>query len=90
MLQAFLKDDSGATTIEYGLIAGLVSIAILAAVMNLGDSVTQAFDQVNDDLAVAAATPPVETPGDPVVLEPVVQFQPVLDPVLDPVVVAIQ
>ncbi len=86
MLQAFLKDDSGATTIEYGLIAGLVSIAILAAVMNLGDSVTLAFDQVNDGLAVAAGTPPVETPGDPVVLEPIVQFQ----PVLDPVVIAIQ
>ncbi len=90
MLQAFLKDDSGATTIEYGLIAGLVSIAILAAVMNLGDSVTLAFDQVNDGLTVAAGTPPAETPGDVVVLEPVVQFQPVLDPVLDPVVVAIQ
>ncbi len=81
MLQAFLKDDSGATTIEYGFIAGLVSIAILAAVMNLGDSVTQAYDQVNDSMAVAAGTPAVETPGDAVVLEPVVQFQPVLDPV---------
>ncbi len=71
MLQAFLKDDSGATTIEYGLIAGLVSIAILAAVMNLGDSVTQAYHHVNDDLAVAAGTPPAETPADAVVLEPV-------------------
>ncbi len=92
MLQAFLKDDSGATTIEYGFIAGLVSIAILAAVMNLGDSVTQAYDQVNDDLAVAAGTPPAETPGDPVVLEPVVQFEPIVqfEPVLEPVVIAIQ
>ncbi len=86
MLQAFLKDDSGATTIEYGFIAGLVSIAILAAVMSLGDAVTQAYDQVNDGLAIAAGTPPAETPGDAVVLEPVVQFQ----PVLDPVVIAIQ
>ncbi len=80
MLQAFLKDDSGATTIEYGFIAGLVSIAILAAVMSLGDSVTQAYDQVNDDIAVAIGTPAAETPGDAVVL----------DPVLDPVALAIQ
>ncbi len=80
MLQAFLKDDSGATTIEYGFIAGLVSIAILAAVMNLADSVTLAFDQVNDGMAVAAGTPTVEAPGDALALEPV----------LDPVVIAIQ
>ncbi|MCH6588120.1 MAG: Flp family type IVb pilin [Proteobacteria bacterium] len=80
MLQAFLKDDSGATTIEYGFIAGLVSIAILAAVMSLGDSVTQAYDQVNDGMAVAAGTPAAETPGDGLALEPV----------LDPVAIAIQ
>ena len=71
MLQAFLKDDSGATTIEYGFIAGLVSIAILAAVMSLGDSVTQAFDQVNDAMPVAAGTPAAETPGDGLALDPV-------------------
>ncbi len=86
MLQTFLKDDSGATTIEYGFIAGLVSIAILAAVMSLGDSVTQAYDQINDGMATAAGTPAAETPGDGVVLEPVVQVQ----PVLDPAVIAIQ
>lgn len=80
MLQAFLKDDSGATTIEYGFIAGLVSIAILAAVMSLGDSVTQAYDRVNDAMAVAIGTPAAETPGDAVVLEPV----------LNPVDIAIQ
>ncbi len=74
MLQAFLKEDSGATTIEYGLIAGLVSIAILAAVMNLGASVTQAFDQVNDGMAVAAGTPPAAPPDDAVVREPVLNW----------------
>ena len=71
MLQAFLRDDSGATSIEYGFIAGLVSIAILASVMSLGDSVNQAYAQVNGDLETVAGIPAAETPGNDVVLEPV-------------------
>ena len=73
MLQAFLKDESGATAIEYGLIASLVSIAMIAAVMNLGDSIDRVYAQVNDNMAVAAAIPAAETPGD------VVNFEPILD-----------
>ncbi len=63
MLQSFLNDESGASAMEYGFIAGLVSIAILAAVLSLGDSVNQAFAQVNDDLVIAAGMPAAETPG---------------------------
>ncbi len=70
MLQAFLKDESGASAIEYGFVAVLISIAILAAVMNLGDSVERAFAMVNDDLAVVAGIPAAETPGDALALEP--------------------
>jgi pilus assembly protein Flp/PilA len=70
VLQAFLKDESGASTIEYGFVAVLISIAILAAVMNLGDSVERTFALVNDDLAVAAGIPAAETPGDALALEP--------------------
>ncbi len=70
-MQAFLKDDSGASAIEYGFVAVLVSIAILAAVINLGDSLNQAYAQVNDSMAVAAGTPIAEMPGDVVALEPV-------------------
>jgi pilus assembly protein Flp/PilA len=73
MLQAFLKDESGATAIEYGLIASLVSIAMIAAVMNLGDSIDRVYAQVNDNMAVAAAIPAAETPGD------AVKFEPILD-----------
>ena len=80
MLQAFLRGDSGATSIEYGFIAGLVSIAILASVMSLGDSVNQAYAQVNGDLEVVAGIPAAETPSQDVVLEPV----------LAPVALAIQ
>ncbi len=71
MLQAFLKDDSGASAMEYGFIAGLISIAILVAVMNLGDSVDRAYAQVNDGMAVAAGMPAAATPGDALALEPV-------------------
>lgn len=70
MLQAFLKDDSGASVIEYGLIAGLVSIAILAAVMNLGDSVNRAYVQVNDQVVAATGLPAAVAPGDALALEP--------------------
>ena len=80
MLQAFLKDDSGASAMEYAFIAGLISIAILASVMSLGDSVDRAYAQVNDDMAVAAGMPSAETPGNALVLEPI----------LDPIAIAIQ
>ena len=71
MLQTFLKDDSGASAMEYAFIAGLISIAILASVISLGDSVDRAYAQVNDDMAVAAGMPSAETPGDVLVLEPI-------------------
>ncbi len=76
MIQAFLKDDSGTTAIEYGLIAGLISVAIFAAVMSLGDSVESVFTSVNDDMIAAIGDPAVE-PSDPPV--EIVALQPVLD-----------
>ncbi len=42
VLEEFLNDDSGASAIEYAFISALISIAILAAVTNLGDSVDRA------------------------------------------------
>ena len=71
MLEKLLNDDSGASAIEYAFICGLISIAILASVMSLGDSVDRAYAQVNDDLAVAAGMPAAETPGDALALDAV-------------------
>ncbi len=71
MLHAFLNDDSGATTIEYGLIAGLVSIAILVSLTSLGTTINSGYAQINDTLAVAAGMPAAEAPGDALALEPV-------------------
>jgi len=46
----FLKDESGATAIEYGLIAALVAVAIVGALTSLGGGLTSMFGKVNSDL----------------------------------------
>jgi pilus assembly protein Flp/PilA len=46
----FLSDESGATAIEYGLIAAGISIAILAAVNGLGSNLNTMFNSVNTSL----------------------------------------
>ncbi len=46
----FLKDENGATAIEYGLIAGLVAVAIVAALTTLGGGLSSMFGTVNSDL----------------------------------------
>jgi pilus assembly protein Flp/PilA len=46
----FMKDESGATAIEYGLIAALVAVAIVGALTTLGTGLTTMFTKVNSDL----------------------------------------
>jgi pilus assembly protein Flp/PilA len=43
----FLKDESGATSIEYALIAAGISVAIVAAVNSLGSAVSAKFEAIN-------------------------------------------
>jgi pilus assembly protein Flp/PilA len=43
---AFLRDESGATAIEYGLIAALISVVIITAVKLVGTNLTITFDAV--------------------------------------------
>ncbi len=47
-LNAFLSDESGATAIEYGLIAALVSSAIIVALTSYGDSLNGIFGDLSD------------------------------------------
>ena len=42
----FLSDESGAPAIEYGLIAALISIAIITAATTLGSNLSTTFDKV--------------------------------------------
>lgn len=46
----FLKDESGATAIEYGLIAAGISLAIIAIVNGLGTNLNNMFTSVNNSL----------------------------------------
>ena len=55
MLYRFLKDERGATAIEYGLIAALVSVVIITAVATLGDNLTLTFDSISTCLEDPAA-----------------------------------
>jgi pilus assembly protein Flp/PilA len=50
MLGKFLKDESGATAIEYGLIAALVAIACIAALEAMGTSLKDMFTGVKTKL----------------------------------------
>jgi pilus assembly protein Flp/PilA len=50
----FLKDESGATAIEYGLIAALVGVAIIAALGVLEDGLTALFESIGGTLTDAA------------------------------------
>jgi pilus assembly protein Flp/PilA len=50
----FAKDDSGATAIEYGLIAAGISVAIIAVVNGLGTSLNTKFGNISTQLGGAA------------------------------------
>ena len=46
----FVKDDSGATAIEYGLIAAGISVAIIAVVNGLGTQLNATFNNITTKL----------------------------------------
>jgi pilus assembly protein Flp/PilA len=50
MLKSFLRDQSGATAIEYGLIAAGISVAIITVVQGLGSKLTDTFSTVSNKL----------------------------------------
>lgn len=62
VIRKLIKDESGATAIEYGLIAALVSVAAVAALTTLGESLQTMFGMVSTTLddAVASGTPVVQ------------------------------
>lgn len=51
ILKRFAKDESGATAIEYGLIAVGIAIAIITAVQLVGSNLIGAFTKVSSNLA---------------------------------------
>ena len=49
------RDESGATAIEYGLLAALIAVAIIGTVTLLAGRLEGTFDTVDDELATAGA-----------------------------------
>ncbi|MFY0398883.1 Flp family type IVb pilin [Brevundimonas naejangsanensis] len=49
-INRFAKDESGATAIEYGLIAALISVVIIGALIAIGPKVQAMFEKVNTEL----------------------------------------
>ena len=46
-IRSFIKNESGATAIEYGLIAALIAVAIITAATALGSSLSATFNSVS-------------------------------------------
>jgi pilus assembly protein Flp/PilA len=50
LMSSFLKDETAATAIEYGLIAALIAVAIIAVVQGLGSNLKTTFGSVSSAL----------------------------------------
>lgn len=55
LLNRFAKDESGATAIEYGLIAALIAVVLIGALTAVGGSLNDKFTEVSDELKKPAA-----------------------------------
>lgn len=51
LLSRFAKDESGATAIEYGLIAAIISVAIIAALQGVKGNLVGTFESIEEGLA---------------------------------------
>lgn len=54
-INKFAKDESGATAIEYGLIAALIAVVIIGAVTALGGGIKGSFNEVAEAMGATAA-----------------------------------
>lgn len=50
LIARFAKDESGATAIEYGLIAALISVAIITGASTLGNTLNNQFQSLSDTM----------------------------------------
>jgi len=53
IIARFANDESGATAIEYGLIAALIAVGIIAAATTLGSSLSNLFNKISTQLNTA-------------------------------------
>jgi pilus assembly protein Flp/PilA len=57
LVQKFIKDERGATSIEYGLIAAGIGVALVTIVSNVGDQIFNLFNGVLSQLTTFNGTP---------------------------------
>ena len=58
----FLKNESGATAIEYGLIAALIAVVLVTAISALQGQISAMFGRVSTAVGAAGTTPAPTTP----------------------------
>jgi pilus assembly protein Flp/PilA len=58
LVAKFAADESGATAIEYGLIAALVGVAMITGASNLGSSINNKFDSIGKTVTTPVAATP--------------------------------
>ena len=56
LFSRFLKDESGATAIEYGLIAALISVALITGATTLGGALNNQFTNISKKLSCSNST----------------------------------
>lgn len=54
-IKSFSRDEDGATAIEYGLIAGLIAVVIIAAVTGIGTQLKTKFEAIQTGLTTTTA-----------------------------------
>lgn len=62
-IRKMLKNEEGATAIEYGLIAALIAVAAIGAMTSLGSNLSNTFNTVSDKMETPAAEAPSSTGG---------------------------
>ena len=66
LFKRFVKDEEGATMVEYALMVALIAVVSIAVVAALGTQVWQAFDTTNTEISANGGAPrPPTTPGVP-------------------------
>jgi len=54
LMSRFIKDESGATAIEYGLIAALIAVALITGATALGNQLNTKFDEISTAVDTAS------------------------------------
>lgn len=65
LVRSYAKDESGATAIEYGLLAALVGVMIIAGVRSTGDSINGVLGKAKAGLGTPSEPPPPAPPPQP-------------------------